>query len=58
MKLAIVGAGINGIMSGWALLEDGHEVVLFEQADPMDATSSASTKLLHGGQAKLTTPES
>ena len=49
MKLAIVGAGINGIMSGWALLEQGHEVVLFERGDPMDATSSASTKLLHGG---------
>ncbi len=49
MRLAIVGAGINGIMSGWALLEQGHEVVLFEQADPMCATSSASTKLLHGG---------
>ena len=49
MKLAIVGAGINGIMSAWALLEEGHQVVLFEQADPMGATSSASTKLLHGG---------
>lgn len=49
MRLAIVGAGINGIMSGWALLEEGHEVVLFERADPMGATSSASTKLLHGG---------
>ncbi len=36
-------------MSAWALLEDGHEVVLFEQAGPMEATSSASTKLLHGG---------
>ena len=49
MRLAIVGAGINGIMSAWALLEEGHQVVLFEQADPMGATSSASTKLLHGG---------
>ncbi len=49
MRLAVVGAGINGIMSAWALLEDGHQVVLFEQADPMGATSSASTKLLHGG---------
>ncbi|UCH46989.1 MAG: FAD-dependent oxidoreductase [Betaproteobacteria bacterium] len=49
MRLAIIGAGINGIMSGWALLEEGHDVVMFEQADPMGATSSASTKLLHGG---------
>ncbi|NIO39870.1 MAG: FAD-dependent oxidoreductase [Burkholderiales bacterium] len=49
MRLAIIGAGINGIMSGWALLEEGHEVVLYEQGRPMGATSSASTKLLHGG---------
>lgn len=49
LKLAIIGAGINGIMCGWALLEDGHQVVLFEQAEPMGATSRASTKLLHGG---------
>lgn len=49
MRLAVVGAGINGIMSAWALREDGHEVVLYEQGEPMKATSSASTKLLHGG---------
>ncbi len=49
MKLAVVGAGINGIMSAWALLDDGHEVVLYEQGEPMNATSRASTKLLHGG---------
>lgn len=36
-------------MSAWALLERGHEVVLFERDDPMGATSRASTKLLHGG---------
>ena len=45
----MIGAGINGIMSAWALLDDGHQVDLFEQADPVGATSSASTKLLHGG---------
>ncbi len=49
MKLAVVGAGINGIMSAWALLDDGHEVVLYEQGEPMNATSRVSTKLLHGG---------
>ena len=36
-------------MSAWALLEQGHEVVLFERDEPMGATSQASTKLLHGG---------
>lgn len=49
MRLAVVGAGINGIMSAWALLEVGHEVDLYEQGQPMNATSRASTKLLHGG---------
>jgi len=36
-------------MSAWALLENGHDVVVFERDDPMGATSRASTKLLHGG---------
>ena len=49
MKLGVVGAGINGIMCAWALLEDGHDVVVFERDEPVCATSSASTKLLHGG---------
>ena len=49
MKLAVVGAGINGIMSAWALRDAGHEVDLYEQGEPMNATSRASTKLLHGG---------
>lgn len=49
MRLAVIGAGINGIMSAWALLEDGHQVVVFEQGEPIGEASSASTKLLHGG---------
>ena len=49
MRLAVIGAGINGIMSAWALLDEGHQVVVFEQGEPVGATSSASTKLLHGG---------
>jgi glycerol-3-phosphate dehydrogenase len=49
LRIAIVGAGINGIMSAWALAEAGHAVVVFERGEPMGQTSRASTKLLHGG---------
>jgi glycerol-3-phosphate dehydrogenase len=49
LRIAIVGAGINGIMSAWALAEAGHAAVLFERGEPMGQTSQASTKLLHGG---------
>ncbi|HKJ70567.1 MAG TPA: glycerol-3-phosphate dehydrogenase/oxidase [Gammaproteobacteria bacterium] len=49
MRVAVVGGGINGLASAWALLQAGHEVTLFERGELMGATSSASTKLLHGG---------
>lgn len=55
MRIAVVGAGINGIMSALALAEAGHAVVLFERGRAMDATSSASSKLLHGGLRYLET---
>jgi glycerol-3-phosphate dehydrogenase len=49
MRVAVVGGGINGVMSAWALAQRGHAVTLFEKGTVMGATSSASTKLLHGG---------
>lgn len=49
MRTAVVGGGINGLATAWALLRDGHQVTLFERDRLMGATSSASTKLLHGG---------
>ena len=49
MRVAIVGGGINGVMSAWALRQRGHEVALFERGVLMGATSAASSKLLHGG---------
>lgn len=49
MRIAVIGGGINGIMTSWALAEAGHSVDLYEKNKLMMATSSASTKLLHGG---------
>jgi len=49
MRVAVVGAGINGIMCAWALADARHAVVLFERGQAMAQTSSRSSKLLHGG---------
>lgn len=49
MRIAVVGGGINGVMSAWSLAKTGHQVELFEKGELIGATSSASTKLLHGG---------
>lgn len=55
MKVAVVGGGINGVMSAWSLARRGCEVMLFERGALMGATSAASTKLLHGGLRYLET---
>jgi glycerol-3-phosphate dehydrogenase len=47
--ILIVGGGINGVMSAWSLARRGHDVELHERDTLMSATSSASTKLIHGG---------
>jgi glycerol-3-phosphate dehydrogenase len=49
MKCSVIGGGINGVMSAWALAKRGHQVDLYERGELMAATSSASTKLIHGG---------
>jgi glycerol-3-phosphate dehydrogenase len=47
--VAVVGGGINGVMSAWALLDRGYRVSLFEAGQLIGATSRASSKMLHGG---------
>jgi len=49
MNIGIVGGGINGLCCAWKLLGQGHKVTLYERDKLMNATSSASSKLLHGG---------
>lgn len=48
-RTAVIGGGINGIMTAWRLAALGHQVELFERGALMQETSRASTKLLHGG---------
>jgi glycerol-3-phosphate dehydrogenase len=47
--LAIIGGGINGIGIARDAAGRGLSVLLLEQSDLAGATSSASTKLIHGG---------
>lgn len=49
MRIAVIGGGINGLCSAWQLAEAGYQVTLFERDGLMQATSRASSKLLHGG---------
>ena len=47
--LLIVGGGVNGAGIARDAVGRGMSVVLCEQGDLAGATSSASTKLIHGG---------
>jgi len=47
--LAVIGGGVNGCGIARDAAGRGARVVLFEQGDLAGATSSASTKLIHGG---------
>ena len=47
--LLVVGAGVIGAATAWAAAERGASVVVVDRGDIAGATSSASSKLLHGG---------
>lgn len=49
MDIGIAGGGINGLCCAWVLQQQGHTVHLYERDRIVAATSSASSKLLHGG---------
>lgn len=49
MNVAVIGGGINGLCIAWNLQQNNHQVTLYEKNKVMQATSKASSKLLHGG---------
>ncbi|MBT8146412.1 MAG: glycerol-3-phosphate dehydrogenase [Gammaproteobacteria bacterium] len=55
--LAVIGGGINGVGIAADAAGRGLRVALFEQSDLGGATSTASTKLVHGGLRYLETGE-
>ena len=48
-KIGIIGGGINGLFISWELRKIGLEVDLYESKEILKQTSSASSKLIHGG---------
>lgn len=48
-RVAIVGGGINGVGIAWELARRKYDVALFEKGVCGAQTSSASTKMIHGG---------
>ncbi|PYQ53148.1 MAG: FAD-dependent oxidoreductase [Acidobacteria bacterium] len=49
VRIAVVGGGINGAGVAWELVRKGYEVTLFERGRCGAQTSSATTKMIHGG---------
>jgi len=49
MRVAVVGGGINGSGIAWELARKGYRVILFERGRCGAQTSSATTKMIHGG---------
>jgi glycerol-3-phosphate dehydrogenase len=47
--IIVIGGGATGLATAWDAASRGYKVALLEQADFATATSSRSTKLLHGG---------
>jgi glycerol-3-phosphate dehydrogenase len=49
VDVLVIGAGILGVSTAWAASRAGARVAIVDQGDIAGATSSASSKLLHGG---------
>jgi D-amino-acid dehydrogenase len=50
MRVAVIGAGVIGVTTAWELLEDGHEVTVFERASAAaEGTSFANAGVVAPG---------
>ena len=49
VRIGLVGCGINGAGIAWELVRKGYEVTLFDRGRCGAETSSATTKMIHGG---------
>jgi glycerol-3-phosphate dehydrogenase len=49
VKIAVIGGGINGAGVAWELARKGYAVTVFERGRCGAQTSSATTKMIHGG---------
>lgn len=49
MRVAVIGGGINGVGVAWELARRDYDVTLFEKGQCGAQTSSATTKMIHGG---------
>ncbi|HEY5611650.1 MAG TPA: FAD-dependent oxidoreductase, partial [Thermoanaerobaculia bacterium] len=54
-RIAILGGGINGCGVAWEVARRDYRVTLFEKRSVGSATSSATTKMVHGGLRYLET---
>lgn len=49
VDVVVIGAGVLGAATAWAAAQHGASVVVVDRGDVAGATSSASSKLFHGG---------
>lgn len=49
VRVAVIGGGINGLGAAWELSRRDYDVTLFEKGRCGAQTSSATTKMIHGG---------
>jgi glycerol-3-phosphate dehydrogenase len=55
VRIAVIGGGINGAGIAWELARREYDVTLFDKGQCGAQTSSATTKLIHGGLRYLET---